>query len=310
MYRRFVLSPSALFVFLLLTVALIPLYATRAQATSRYFPETQHYLKGLFLKYWNEHGGLAQQGYPLTEEFQERSQLNGKVYTVQYFERAVFEFHPENAGTPYDVLLSQIGKYQLDVRYPNGNEATTPVASPGIPPTVTLTPNAPTALPTPSEAAGLPIYVGENLSGGYDMGVDTSGHQYAWVTNLHGAMKLNYPPGQDWGAVFITVGKPVPPGERQSRDFSHYQTLAVDLRGEQGGERLRIGIKDKNNSDDGKEIKADVTLTAEWQTYRFPLAYFVTADLAHLYVPIEFVFDSGVGAETVYFRNVWYLAAP
>ena len=35
--------------------------------------------------------------------------LDGKTYTVQYFERAVFEQHPENAGTPYDVLLSQLG---------------------------------------------------------------------------------------------------------------------------------------------------------------------------------------------------------
>jgi carboxyl-terminal processing protease len=32
---------------------------------------------------------------------------------VQYFERAVFEYHPENEP-PYDVLLSQLGKYRLD----------------------------------------------------------------------------------------------------------------------------------------------------------------------------------------------------
>ncbi|MFL5735444.1 MAG: alpha/beta fold hydrolase, partial [Chloroflexia bacterium] len=37
--------------------------------------------------------------------------LNGKPYTVQYFERAVFELHPENAA-PYDVLLSQLGTFQ------------------------------------------------------------------------------------------------------------------------------------------------------------------------------------------------------
>jgi hypothetical protein len=27
---------------------------------------------------------------------------------VQYFERAVFEWHPENVGTPYDVLLRRL----------------------------------------------------------------------------------------------------------------------------------------------------------------------------------------------------------
>jgi hypothetical protein len=99
-----------------------------SQADSRYFPETQHTVHGVFLKYWTEHGGLAQQGYPLTEEFSEVSKLDGKTYTVQYFERAIFERHPENAGTPYEVLLAQLGKFQLDSRYPNGSN---PAAAPG-----------------------------------------------------------------------------------------------------------------------------------------------------------------------------------
>ena len=102
----------------LVAAAIGPLRQTGAQADSRYFPETKHYVKGLFLKYWIEHGGLAQQGYPLTEEFQEQSTLDGKTYTVQYFERAVFENHPENKGTPYEVLLTQLGTYQLNGRYP------------------------------------------------------------------------------------------------------------------------------------------------------------------------------------------------
>src|SRR6476661_7232814 len=100
-----------------------------AQADSRYFPETHHWVRGLFLKYWNEHGGLAQQGYPLSEEFPEVNKLNGKTFTVQYFERAIFERHPENAGTPYEVLLSQLGTYEQNARYPNGsNPAAAPVA--------------------------------------------------------------------------------------------------------------------------------------------------------------------------------------
>src|SRR3954470_17205138 len=67
-----------------------------AQAGSRYFPETGHTVKGRFLAYWLANGGLVQQGYPISDEFQETSDLNGHVYTVQYFERAVFELHPEN----------------------------------------------------------------------------------------------------------------------------------------------------------------------------------------------------------------------
>ena len=67
---------------------------------------------GKFRAYWEQHGGLAQQGYPISDEFTEVSDLNGKPYTVQYFQRAVFELHPENAGTPYEVLLSQLGTFQ------------------------------------------------------------------------------------------------------------------------------------------------------------------------------------------------------
>jgi hypothetical protein len=86
---------------------------------SRTFPETGKTVKGLFLEYWEQHGGLAQQGFPISDEFVEQSDLDGKTYTVQYFERAVFEHHPEN-NPPYDVLLSQLGTFQYQSKYPNG----------------------------------------------------------------------------------------------------------------------------------------------------------------------------------------------
>jgi acetyl esterase/lipase len=73
------------------------------------FAETGHRLGGWFLDYWQAHGGLLQQGFPLSDEFTEVSDFDGQPYTVQYFERAVFELHPENAGTPYAVLLAHLG---------------------------------------------------------------------------------------------------------------------------------------------------------------------------------------------------------
>jgi len=88
-------------------------------ANSRLFAETGYHLGGSFRTYWEQHGGLAQQGYPISEEFTETSSLDGKPYTVQYFQRAVFERHPENAGTPYEVLLSQLGTFRYQAR-PSG----------------------------------------------------------------------------------------------------------------------------------------------------------------------------------------------
>jgi len=109
-----------------LTVAVLALLLiggiprSAAQETTHYFPETGHTVRGLFWQYWQGHGGLAQQGYPLSDELQEVSALNGKTYTVQYFERAAFEYHPENAGTSYEVLLSQLGVYRYQAKYTSG----------------------------------------------------------------------------------------------------------------------------------------------------------------------------------------------
>jgi hypothetical protein len=105
---------------------------TFAQGGCRTFPETGKTVCGRFLQYWQQNGGLAQQGFPISNEFVEVSDLNGKPYTVQYFERAVFEKHPENAP-PYDVLLSQLGTFQFRSKYPNGAPAggqTSPTAQP------------------------------------------------------------------------------------------------------------------------------------------------------------------------------------
>ena len=72
-----------------------------------YFSEAGHTLRGDFRAYWEQHGGLEQFGYPLTEEFHETF-AGGKAILVQYFERARFEWHKENVQ-PYRVLLGLLG---------------------------------------------------------------------------------------------------------------------------------------------------------------------------------------------------------
>jgi N-acetylmuramoyl-L-alanine amidase len=80
------------------------------------FAETNHTLRGTFLRYWTASGGLPVFGFPLTEEIREVNAADGKEYTVQYFERARFEYHPENAGTEYEVLLGHLGREALAAR--------------------------------------------------------------------------------------------------------------------------------------------------------------------------------------------------
>jgi hypothetical protein len=124
------------------------------------FPQTGHRVGGKFLDYWNSHGGLAQQGYPISDEFIEISDLDGKPYKVQYFERAEFEEHPEFAGTPNEVLLSQLGTFAWQAKQAPPAQPTAapaPTQPPAPPAQPTATPVPPTAdcsqgVPDPKDA--------------------------------------------------------------------------------------------------------------------------------------------------------------
>lgn len=74
----------------------------------RYFPETGHGVGGAFLRFWEQNGGLDSFGLPISDEFDEVL-ADGLAYRVQYFERARLEYHPQHAGTPYEVQLGRLG---------------------------------------------------------------------------------------------------------------------------------------------------------------------------------------------------------
>src|SRR5947209_20404877 len=84
-----------------------PAAAAAAATDPRFFAETGHYVSGRFREYWEGRGGLFVFGLPLTGQFAFPS-TDGRTYQTQFFERAVFELHPENAA-PYDVLLTLVG---------------------------------------------------------------------------------------------------------------------------------------------------------------------------------------------------------
>lgn len=106
-----------------------------------YFSQTQHNVCAGFLAYWNKFGSVQTFGYPLTEEFQE----NG--LTVQYFERARFEWHPGAWPSHFDVELGLLG-----------NEVT-----------VSRMSETPFQTTTPSTAAGCTYFAatGHNLCGAF-----------------------------------------------------------------------------------------------------------------------------------------------
>ncbi|HEX8231328.1 MAG TPA: CAP domain-containing protein [Chloroflexia bacterium] len=92
----------------------------KSSKTRAYFPATGHSLGGGFYTYWQQNGGLELFGLPLSEEFNE----NG--LTVQWFERARFEYHPELARTGKAIQLSHLGS----IAYGSQSNRTTPAPAP------------------------------------------------------------------------------------------------------------------------------------------------------------------------------------
>jgi hypothetical protein len=81
---------------------------SQAVAGCRFFRETQFNLCQPFLSYWEQNGGLERFGFPISRVRDEV--INGVSYPVQYFERRRMEYHAENAGTPYAILLGLLGR--------------------------------------------------------------------------------------------------------------------------------------------------------------------------------------------------------
>jgi hypothetical protein len=89
--------------------------------TPHYFAETGHAIAPQFWGFWSRNGlefdgnkrgksmaeSLALFGYPISEAQMEPGS-DGNMYLTQWFERAKFEYHPENQA-PYDVLLGLLG---------------------------------------------------------------------------------------------------------------------------------------------------------------------------------------------------------
>lgn len=157
-----------------------PAQQPNTSAGSVLFKETGKRVGGRFLEYWNQNGGLAQQGFPISDEFTEKSELDGKTYRVQYFERAVFEMHPENKA-PYDVLLSQLGKFRYDKVFkpqaPNANGIQVIGMSSG--------PQHYPLLAGPHAAPGMNVWIYEDspttvVSELKDLGVKYAVHQLSW----------------------------------------------------------------------------------------------------------------------------------
>ena len=109
--------------------AFVPMSYRKKNERDDYFVETQHTLANGFQAFWKARGGLPIFGFPISEEFQETNAQDGKIYTVQYFERARFEYHPE-ASEQFKVQLGLLGQHYLNQMSKPPSWATNPISDP------------------------------------------------------------------------------------------------------------------------------------------------------------------------------------
>jgi hypothetical protein len=94
---------ASLFGALILTAYMGLSGPVKQSAPSQYFPETGHTVREPFITYFTQTGGLAQHGFPITDDYVE---ADGTL--VQYFEKSRMEWHPGNPE-PYQVQLGLLG---------------------------------------------------------------------------------------------------------------------------------------------------------------------------------------------------------
>jgi len=106
-----------LFICMLLLAVMFPTSQTTAQTEdSQYFDESGHFVRGAFLeKYLSASDPLKLYGYPLTDEFVAPAGSPVAGLRVQYFQRARFEYHPEDEATG-PIQLAPVGRllYELE----------------------------------------------------------------------------------------------------------------------------------------------------------------------------------------------------
>jgi Tol biopolymer transport system component len=185
-----------------------------AQMRCRFFTETQFNLCEPFLSYWRNNGGLERFGYPITRERGET--IEGREYRVQYFERRRMEHHPENAGTPFEVLLGLLGREVFTAPQPHTAAGRILFAS-------TVSGNQEIWAMSPDRSS--PVNLSNNPGAGdfqpavaangakiaYVVGTERTSDQDIWVMNADGGQKrrLTSGPAAEWGPTLSPDGSRV-----------------------------------------------------------------------------------------------------
>ena len=101
-------------------------------------------------------------------------------------------------------------------------------------------------------------------------------------------LHVDFHGGAAWAGIWFVAG--TDDFDRQSPDYSMYDKLLLEMKGDAGGETIIVNMEDRDDPADGTSTRYAIELSDQWQTYEIDLDEFETADLRILSVPLGFVF--------------------
>ena len=119
------------------------------------------------------------------------------------------------------------------------------------------------------------------------------------------SLHFQYPGSDSWAAIWIEVSDIQE--DRAVLDFSRFEKLVLELKGDSGSETISVHIKDRFLSDAEAPESVELQLTDAWQWYEIDLAKFQNTDLSKLISPLGFAF--GQEPQSFSLRNARYVIA-
>ncbi len=158
---------------------------------------------------------------------------------------------------------------------------------------------------TYAEVDFLNLLVNGKVPSGFDLiYAQSSNEYYDGIKFEDDYTVLTYPENTfDWGSPFFTIE--ALNGRVTEMDFTKYKNVILEMKGKNGGEKFALNMKDKYDLHDGKESRANITVTKTWEVYKVPIDQFKTANKKIIETPLSFVFDGNEG-RTIHVRSIQF----
>jgi hypothetical protein len=112
---------------------------------------------------------------------------------------------------------------------------------------------------------------------------------YDYISHGDGVLQITLKRGAPWASFFLGAHDRSNNLGRPSLDFTRFDRILLEARGANGGERLLLHMKDRDDPDDGSQTNLEIMLSEQWETYELDLADFKNADLSKLNTVLGFL---------------------